>query len=40
MFTWDGLLHVLNFSDPAVLRSIKKPDTPLGAIALAARPGL
>ncbi len=40
MFVWDGLLHVVNCSDPAVLVSIKNPNTPLGAIALAARPGL
>lgn len=40
LFAWDGLLHVVNCSDAAVLRSIRNADTPLGAIALAARPGL
>ena len=40
MFSWDALLHVVNCSVPAVLASIKNPDSPLGAIALSARPGL
>lgn len=40
LFNWDGLLHVVNCSDPEILRSIKDPGSPLGSIAQAARPGL